>query len=94
MKFFGQALEGWAVALVILAAIFLVSSGLCGFSLGIANTGALRGSSGQWGAILGTIAIASGIAILLSLLGIVIVAIGWLISAGVRSSSRPPNDRK
>jgi hypothetical protein len=94
MKFFGQTLEGWAVALVILAAIFLVSSGLCGFSLGIANTSVFRGSSGQWGAIIGTIAIASGIGIVLSVLGSVIVAIGWLISAGVRNSSRSPNDRK
>jgi hypothetical protein len=94
MKFFGQALEGWAKALVILAAIFLVCSGLCGFSLGVANTGLLRGSSGQWGAILGAIAAASGIGIVLSVLGIAIVAIGWLISAAVRNSSRPPNDRE
>jgi hypothetical protein len=86
MKFFGQALEGWAKALVILAAIFLVSCGLCGFSLGVANGGLLSGSRGQWGALLGSIAIGSGIGIVLSALGTAIVAIGWLISAAVRNS--------
>jgi hypothetical protein len=92
MKFFGQTLKGFAAALVILVAIFLVSCGLCGFSLGVANGGLLNGSRGPLGAVLGVIAIASGIGIVLSVLGVAIVLVAWLISAMVGGRPRPSDD--
>jgi len=92
MKLFGRSLEGFAKALVILVAIFLVSGGLCGLSLGIANAGVLNGPSSIWGNLLVAAGLASGAIIVLSLLGIVIVAIVWLISAAVRRSSSPSKD--
>src|SRR5579863_7542383 len=90
MNLFGNQLNGFAKALVILAAILLVSCGLCGLSLGLAATGGRGHISELWGQIVVITAVGFGVAIVLSVLGIGIVAIVWAISIAVRSSKENP----
>jgi hypothetical protein len=75
MKLFGYELEGFAKALVILVAVFLVASGLCGL-----QWAASRGGS-RLDAVFLPLGIVELIAILLSAVGIVLVLIAWGIRA-------------
>lgn len=72
MKLFGHELEGFAKALVVLAAVFLLSSGLCGLQWFIST-----GGGRYFGAIFVPLGILELIAMLLSLAGIVLVLIAW-----------------
>lgn len=74
MKLFGRELEGFAKALVILVAVFLVASGMCGLQWAISM-------GPQSGAMLIPLGIVELIAILLSAAGIVLVLIAWGIRA-------------
>ena len=60
MKLFGHELEGFAKALVILVAVFLVSSGLCGLQWFISTGG---------GRYFGAISVPVGILELIAMLG-------------------------
>jgi hypothetical protein len=91
MKLFGHTLEGFAKAIVILVAVFLVSTGLCGLSLGLGYN-FMSSSNTPWNNFLGVMALCSGFAIVLSVAGIVLVLIIWLISAAVRNSSGKAKD--
>ena len=76
MKLFGRELEGFAKALVILVAVFLVSSGLCGLQWFIST-----GGGRYFGAIFVPVGILELIAMLGSLAGIVLVLIAWGLRA-------------
>lgn len=87
MKLFGRELTGFPKALAVLAAVLLVSTGLCGMQLIIAN-GTKSSAS-----ILMPLGIAELAAILLSALGIMVVLIAWLVSALYhRVGTRRPDD--
>lgn len=90
MKLFGRTLEGFAKAIVFLVAALLVSSGLCGLSLGLGYN-FMSSSNSPWNNFLGVIAICSGFTIVLSVAGIVVVTIIWLISVAFRNSSGKQN---
>jgi hypothetical protein len=92
MKLFGRTLEGFAQALVALVAIFLVSCGLCGIFLGIANAGQQNGPSSPLSGLFAAAGLAFGAVIVVSLLGIAIVGVVWLITATIRNSSRPQHN--
>lgn len=91
MKLFGHTLEGFAKAIVILVAFFLVSTGLCGLSLGLGYN-FMSTSNTPWNNFLGVIAVCSGFAIVLSAAGIVLVLIAWIVSAAIRGSSGKTKD--
>ena len=74
MNLFGLEVSGFAKALVILAAIFLVASGMCGMQWMIAS----RGLAGDYLLPLGILEL---IAMLLSAAGIVLVLIVWFIQS-------------
>jgi len=76
MKLFGHELVGTAKTLVILAAVFLVSSGLCGLQMIVANHS--MGGDGTWIIPMGLAELA---AMLLSAGGIVLVLIAWGVRA-------------
>jgi hypothetical protein len=86
MKLFGRELEGYPRTLVVLAAVLLVASGLCGvqwhFSMG----------SQQGSAILIPLGVLELIAMLLSVAGIVIVLVLWAASALYARFAKPPKD--
>jgi hypothetical protein len=73
--------EGPAKLLVILATIFLISSGLCGLQLAVANLGRVGDSVAGALMPLGVIEL---IAILLSATGIVIVLVFWATRSAYR----------
>ena len=86
MKLFGSEVTGFAKALVILAAVFLVSSGLCGLQWVIA-------SNSQWtGPILMPIGIIELAAMAVSAVGIVVVLLLWIGSAIYRRIAHPGDD--
>ena len=74
MNLFGRELSGFAKALVILVAIFLVASGMCGMQMIIAD----RGFAGDYLLPLGIVEL---IAMLLSAAGIVFVLIAWVVQS-------------
>ena len=76
MKLFGHELEGFAKALVVLVAVFLVSSGLCGLQWFIST-----GGGRYFGAISVPLGILELIAMLGSLAGMVLVLIAWGLRA-------------
>jgi hypothetical protein len=74
MKLFGRELQGFAKTLVVLSAIFLVASGMCGLQMFLANhAGAYSGT----GAFIVPLGIAELAAMLLSAAAIVLVLIAW-----------------
>jgi hypothetical protein len=75
MKLFGHEVTGLPKALVFLAAVFLVASGLCGLQLLASNH-----ASGDWPLFipLGLIELA---AMVISAVGIVVVLLIWIGSA-------------
>ena len=91
MKLFGHTLEGFAKAIVILVAFFLVSTGLCGLSLGLGYN-FMSTSNTPWNNFLGVVAICSGFAIVLNAAGIVLVFIAWIASAVIRGPSGKTKD--
>jgi hypothetical protein len=86
MNLFGREVSGFAKALVILVAVFLVASGMCGLTLILAKT-AMNGSSGN---VLLPFGVIELIAMLLSAAGIVLVLIAWGITAAVGNVSNAP----
>jgi hypothetical protein len=86
MNLFGREVSGFAKVMVILVAVFLVASGLCGMQLILANT-SMKGGSGDLFLPLGVVEL---IAMLLSAAGIVLVLIAWGISAAVGNVSNAP----
>jgi len=76
MKLFSLEENGFPKTILILAVIFLVSSGLCGLQLIVANSSG--GSSSGW--VLIPLGIAELIAMLLSAGGIVVVCVLWIAS--------------
>lgn len=74
MRLFGREVSGFAKALVILAAVFLVASGMCGMQMVFAN-GGFRGD------FLLPMGILELIAMLVSAAGIVLVLIVWFIQS-------------
>jgi hypothetical protein len=75
MKLFRYELEGFAKTLVILVAVLLVSSGLCGLQWDVSMGGS------RSDAVFLPLGIVELIAILLSAVGIVLVLIAWGIRA-------------
>lgn len=94
MKLFGRTPEGFAKVLVVLVVIFLVSCGLCGLTLGIQSTngGWFNAPNTAWANLVGAAGALSGIGVVLSFLGIVVVLVVWLASAAIRSASGKPKD--
>jgi hypothetical protein len=78
MRLFGREFEGSAKALVILVAVLLVSAGMCGLQLTIANE--IYNSSGAFGPIMMLLGILELIAMLVSLIGIAIVLVSLLVT--------------
>jgi hypothetical protein len=74
MNLFGRKLSGFAKNLVILAAIFLVASGMCGMQGIMAD----HGLAGDYLLPLGIVEL---IAMLLSAAGIVFVLIAWFVQS-------------
>lgn len=72
MKLFGRELIGFAKALVILVAILLVSSGLCGLQW-LVSMGTQRDS----GIVMIPLGVVELLAMLVSALGIVLVLLVW-----------------
>jgi len=88
MKLFGHEITGLPKALVFLAAVLLVSSGLCGLQLLISNS---NNASGGWPLFIlfGLIELT---AIVVSAVGIVVVLVLWTGSALYRRIARPEVD--
>jgi hypothetical protein len=84
MNFFGREIEGHPKALVILVTILLVSGGLCGIQLAIANGGSPGSYGGNAAGILLPLGLIELAAMILSTIGIVIVLILWAISSARR----------
>jgi hypothetical protein len=82
MRLFGRKLEGFAKTLVVLVAVLIVSSGLCGLQLLVANSY----SSGS-GEVLIALGIAELIAMLVSAVGIVLLLLAWCARAVLGRSS-------
>jgi hypothetical protein len=76
MRLFGRDLHGFAKILVILAAVFLVASGMCGLQMILANKITNGG-----GDILIPLGIAELAAMALSAMGIVLMLLAWIARA-------------
>ena len=74
MKLFSIEENGYPKTILVLAVIFLVSSGLCGLQLVVANSS--RGSSIDW--VLIPLGILELVVMVLSAGGIVVVAVLWM----------------
>jgi hypothetical protein len=83
MNLFGREVSGFAKTLVILVAVFLVASGMCGLTIIFGDNPAMRR--------LGNAVVAFGvidiIVVVLSATGIVLVLIAWGITAAVGNVS-------
>jgi hypothetical protein len=77
MKLFGRELVGYAKTLVVLIAIFLVSSGLCALQWNVSMGGGSMGAGGNAGAVLIPLGIVELLAMLVSAVGIVLVLLAW-----------------
>jgi len=86
MKLFGRDLHGFAKAIVILAAVFLVASGMCGLQMILANKITNGG-----GDILIPLGIAELAAMVLSAAGIVLMILAWIARAIYRRFSGAPD---
>lgn len=87
MKLFGRDLHGFAKAIVILAAVFLVASGMCGLQMILANSSSMSGT----GDILIPLGIAELAAMVLSAAGIVLMILAWIARAIYRQFSGAPD---
>ena len=81
MKLFGRELSGYARLLVILAAVLLVASGLCGLQLAMGGNPMGSNSAGPLAAIFFIAGLLELIAFWISAAGIVIVSAVWLVTA-------------
>jgi len=88
MRIFGREVEGYPKVLLVLVAVLLVSSGLCGLQLAFANIG----GNGSDGTILFPLGIVELIVMLLSAGGIVVVLLLWVATALYRRFANPPKD--
>jgi len=99
MKLFGRKLEGFLKALVLLAAVLLVASGLCGLS------GSIEARHGWFffgrthipntvlGNTLSTVDLVSLVGIVISGFGVAFVLVAWPISSIYRLVNKPEKDR-
>ena len=78
MRLFGREIEGPAKALVILVAVLLVSAGMCGLQLTMADK--IYNSSGAFGPFMVLLGIVELIAMLVSLAGIAAVLLNLLVT--------------
>lgn len=78
MRLFGREVEGPAKALVILVVVLLVSAGMCGLQITIADK--IYNSSGAFGPFMILLGILELIAMLVSLIGIVVVLVNLLVT--------------
>jgi hypothetical protein len=93
MKLFGREMSGFAKVLVVLAAVLLVSSGLCGITVSLAGNGGWYNlPNTPWGNFLGFAGMVEMIAMVISGPGMVLVAIAWLVSAVYDSFVNTPKD--
>ncbi|MFZ1085932.1 MAG: hypothetical protein WAN35_13285 [Terracidiphilus sp.] len=99
MKLFGRKLEGFLRALVVLAAVLLVASGLCGLSSSIEARhgwtifGQAHVPNTVFGNTLNTIDLVSLLGIVISVIGIAFVLVAWPISFIYRLVTKPEKDR-
>ena len=94
MKLFGREIEGYGKALLVLAAIFLVSSGLCGVTVSMEGKGGfLNLPNNAWGQFLGIAGLVEFGAMIISGGGIVLVAIAWMVTVVYGLTAKPPKDR-
>jgi hypothetical protein len=91
MRLFGREIEGPAKVLVILVAVLLVSAGMCGLQLTIADE-IYRGSGG-FGSVMMLLGILELIAMLVSLIGIAIVLVSLLVTRFFKRERHPSTDR-
>jgi hypothetical protein len=93
MKLFGREIKGFAKVLVVLTAVLLVSSGLCGITVSLeGNGGWYNLPNSAWGNFLGFAGFTEMAAMIISGPGIVLVAIAWLVSVGYDRIAHPPKD--
>lgn len=78
MRLFAREVEGPAKVLVIFVAVLLVSAGMCGLQLTIANK--IYNSSGAFASIMMLLGILELVAMLVSLIGIVVVLVNLLVT--------------
>ena len=99
MKLFGRNLEGFLKALVVLAAVLLAASGLCGVSSSIAARhgwtllGPTQVPSTALGNTLSTVDLVSLLGIVISVIGIAFVLVAWPISSIYRLVAMPEKDQ-
>ena len=86
MRLFGREMKGIPKALVILAAVLLVATGLCGLQV------IINGKGGPWTAVLLPLGIVESLTILVSAAGIVVVLIAWAVRGLYRIFIRPEED--
>jgi hypothetical protein len=99
VKLLGRKLEGFLKALVVLAALLLVASGLCGLSGSIEARhgwfifGQSHVPNNAFGNTLNTIDLVSLLGIVFSVIGIAFVLIAWPISTIYRLVTKPEKDQ-
>jgi len=95
MKLFGRELEGFPKALVVLASVLLVSTGLCALTnfYGSAH-GFWASTSPIWSTIVGIGAVIVGILILTSAAGVIVVLISWPLDILYRRIAKPDKHRQ
>ena len=91
MRLFGREVHGPAKVLVIFVAVLLVSAGMCGLQLTMANK--IYNSSGAFGAIMMLLGILELIAMLVSLIGIAIVLVNLLVTRLFKREPGPSGGR-
>lgn len=77
MRLFGREFVGPAKVLVVMAAVLLISAGMCGLQLTIANK--VYNSSGAFGSIMMLMGVLELIAMVVSLVGIAVVLVTLLV---------------
>lgn len=93
VKLFGRELEGYAKVLVVLAAVLLVSSGLCGITVALEGKGGWYNlPNSAWGNFLAFAGLAEMAAMVISGPGIVVVAVALLASRVYERFAKPPKD--
>ena len=95
MKLLGHELKGFPKALVILVAVLLVASGLCGVTnlLEARYDGWYRLPNNAWGNFLGISGVIEWLAMSISAAGAAFVLIVWPISVIYRLAAKPEKDR-
>jgi len=90
MNFFGRNLQGPSKVIVIFAAIFLVSAGMCGIQIAIIDKSPAGSYGGNAAGIFLPLGLIELAAMAVSLVGIVIVLIVWAIGALTRQDTAKP----